>query len=73
MKNDKLLIPNISTHIKEIEIQEVKSLVSSIKENKIELSLFELKHVLNKDLNIQILTNEELNDLLDPIKKFIKE
>lgn len=73
MKNNKLLIPSIGKQIIEAEINEVKSLVDSIKEKEIELTLLELKMILIKDLNIQILTNEDIDDLITPIKKYIKE
>lgn len=66
-----ILLPSITEHIKESEIFELKSFVDSIKNNRIRLSLIELKQILNKELNIQVLTNQEINELLDPIKEFI--
>ena len=70
MKDKDILIPNISKHIREAEINELKSLINSILKKQIYLSIDELKHILNKELNIQILTNEEVNKLLAPIRKY---
>ncbi len=71
MRKNKIQIPNISRHIREAEISELKSLVDSILKEKIYLSIAELRHLLNKELNIQVLTNEEVNELVAPIKKYI--
>ena len=66
-----ILIPSITENIKEIEIEELKSLVDSIRKKKIKLSFIALKQILNKELNIQVLSDKEINELINPIKEFI--
>ncbi len=38
---------------------------------KIKLSFIALKQILNKELNIQVLSDKEINELINPIKEFI--
>ncbi len=73
MKKEKkeILIPSITENIKEIEIQELKSVVNSIRNKKIYLSIIELKQILNRELNIQVLSDDEINELINPIREFI--
>ena len=72
MKIPKETISTINKNIKESEIFEVKSLVASIFENNITLTVSELKRIFNEELYIQVLSNKEVNDLIQPIKELIK-
>lgn len=62
---------NIGKHLKEIEVNELESFVEEILKKEVFLSIYELKRILNEELNIQVLSNEEINELIAPIKKFI--
>ena len=71
MENNEHLFPHIGHHIKEIEANELKSFVKEILKKETSLSIAELKRILNEELNIQVLSNEEVNEIISPIKRYI--